>query len=96
MTTTTILLDHNINMAAFLGKVFSPMKMAVATAIGAGALIGGANINKKPVCAAATTGHLRYPASCNYPDLTKHNNVMASNLTPAVSYICFSSLYIMI
>ena len=72
-------------MAAFLGKVFSPMKMAVATAIGAGALIGGANIKKEHAHGAASAGQFRYPASCNYPDLTKHNNVMASNLTPAVS-----------
>ena len=28
---------------------------------------------------------MKYPASSNYPDLTKHNNYMADALTPAVS-----------
>ena len=38
-------------------------------------------------------GHLKYPASANYPDLSKHNNHMADALTPAVS-ICIMSLII--
>ena len=31
------------------------------------------------------TAPIHYPASVNFPDLSKHNNVMAKVLTPAVS-----------
>lgn len=34
----------------------------------------------------SSNAHLKFPASSNYPDLTKHNNVMADTLTPAVRH----------
>lgn len=33
----------------------------------------------------SSPAHLKFPASSNYPDLSKHNNHMAKILTPAVS-----------
>lgn len=51
---------------------------------GAGSLAAG--ILLRPESVRAATGERRrlYPPSAEYPDLRKHNNCMASHLTPAV------------
>ena len=65
-------------------------------AVGA-ATVGALAYSKKqkPLMARNWTSnaHLKYPASCNYPDLSKHNNTMADCLTPKVYILtCITSL----
>ena len=58
------------------------------TGLAAGAAVGYAAYKNNPEVDArcwTSNGHLKYPASANFPDLTGHNNVMAKVLTPAVS-----------
>uniref|UniRef100_A0A2K5PQ84 Phosphagen kinase N-terminal domain-containing protein n=1 Tax=Cebus imitator TaxID=2715852 RepID=A0A2K5PQ84_CEBIM len=50
---------------------------------GAGSLAAGFLLRPEPVRAASERRRL-YPPSAEYPDLRKHNNCMASHLTPAV------------
>uniref|UniRef100_A0A8C2R7G0 Creatine kinase U-type, mitochondrial n=1 Tax=Capra hircus TaxID=9925 RepID=A0A8C2R7G0_CAPHI len=50
---------------------------------GAGSLAAGFLLRSEPVRAASERRRL-YPPSAEYPDLRKHNNCMASHLTPAV------------
>uniref|UniRef100_A0A7N9CIP9 Phosphagen kinase N-terminal domain-containing protein n=1 Tax=Macaca fascicularis TaxID=9541 RepID=A0A7N9CIP9_MACFA len=50
---------------------------------GAGSLTAGFLLRPEPVRAASERRRL-YPPSAEYPDLRKHNNCMASHLTPAV------------
>ncbi|XP_060004961.1 creatine kinase U-type, mitochondrial isoform X2 [Lagenorhynchus albirostris] len=50
---------------------------------GAGSLAAGFLLRSEPVRAAGERRRL-YPPSAEYPDLRKHNNCMASHLTPAV------------
>jgi len=60
--------------------------------VGAAALGGAAlttaylysNKNAQSARCWSSNAHLKFPASCNYPDLSKHNNVMAKYLTPAM------------
>ena len=49
--------------------------------------------NKQSARCWSSTGHLKYPASCNFPDLSKHNNVMADQLTPDVCSIKYINLF---
>ncbi|XP_036910383.1 creatine kinase U-type, mitochondrial isoform X1 [Artibeus jamaicensis] len=50
---------------------------------GAGSLAAGFLLRPEPVRAASERRRL-YPPSAEYPDLRKHNNCMASHLTPAL------------
>ncbi|XP_020930835.1 creatine kinase U-type, mitochondrial isoform X2 [Sus scrofa] len=50
---------------------------------GAGSLAAGFLLRPEPIRAASERRRL-YPPSAEYPDLRKHNNCMASHLTPAV------------
>ncbi|XP_013381734.1 creatine kinase U-type, mitochondrial isoform X2 [Lingula anatina] len=62
-------------------------KLAATGALVAGSAAAGwwfTQCNTHHARLGTTNVHLRYPASANYPDLTNHNNVMASNLTPAI------------
>jgi len=67
-------------MAAFHN--LSKMALAAGT-VGAATLLYG---SQDPVAARNwhSNAHLKYPASANYPDLTKHNNHMADQLTPSL------------
>lgn len=72
-------------MAAF--RAAHPAKMAAAVLAGAGATAAVFTYvqgNRQQARCWTSSGHLKFPASSNYPDLTQHNNVMASNLTPAI------------
>ncbi|EDL28049.1 creatine kinase U-type, mitochondrial isoform 1 precursor [Mus musculus] len=51
---------------------------------GAGSLTAGILLRPESVGAAAAERRRLYPPSAEYPDLRKHNNCMASHLTPAV------------
>ncbi|XP_061414459.1 creatine kinase U-type, mitochondrial-like [Lethenteron reissneri] len=60
--------------------------LMLGAAAGAGIVASGLALNRDSnwVGAAMNTGRRFYPASAEYPDLRKHNNCMASSLTPAV------------
>ena len=71
-------------MATF--RVLNPTRVFALALAGTGATVATTLYLKKnqqhAKCATGSSGPLNYPASCNYPDLTKHNNIMASNLSP--------------
>lgn len=69
-------------MAAFITR--SRVGMATALGVGAAAAVYYSRCNEQHARLGTSNVHLRFPASCNYPDLTQHNNVMASNLTPSI------------
>nr|ABH10978.1 mitochondrial creatine kinase [Suberites ficus] len=72
-------------MTSFLGKLSSPKTLAAA-------VVGGAAIAGAYYYGGGTTLHAGaapgayklFPAKADYPDLKKHNNVMASHLTPEI------------
>ena len=68
-------------MASILGG-----RTLLAAAAGAGATFAIFSSVRKDVHARnwCSPAHLKYPASANYPDLTKHNNHMAKLLTPGM------------
>ncbi|XP_039218014.1 creatine kinase U-type, mitochondrial [Crotalus tigris] len=58
---------------------------ALLAAVGAaGSLGAGFLFSRDSACHSARTKRRLYPPSAEYPDLRKHNNCMASNLTPAI------------
>lgn len=63
-------------------RLLNPKTMGAAAALVAGAGGLAMYLNTQSARNATATSHLKFPASCNYPDLSKHNNVMASTLTP--------------
>uniref|UniRef100_A0A8V5GGD0 Creatine kinase U-type, mitochondrial n=1 Tax=Melopsittacus undulatus TaxID=13146 RepID=A0A8V5GGD0_MELUD len=76
-------------MAGTFARALSARRSAGLLAmVGAGSLAAGFLLARDPLSA----GHRqrrRYPPSAEYPDLRKHNNCMASNLTPAIySRLC--------
>ncbi|KAK6476909.1 creatine kinase U-type [Huso huso] len=72
-------------MASTFTRVLSRKKtVGILSLVGAGSLMTGYLINKDKVHASAQSSRRRYPASAEYPDLRKHNNCMASHLTPAI------------
>jgi len=73
-------------MASF-AKIFTPGKIAVAGLLGAGAAYAMTDEKMQARCQFATYGgQFMFPASSNFPDLSKHNNFMAQCLTPEVNY----------
>jgi len=74
-------------MASFTAANLFRTRNLVGAAAAAGALTAAWTYSHKQQVQArcwSSTGHLKFPASCNYPDLSKHNNVMAKYLTPAM------------
>ncbi|XP_011403921.1 PREDICTED: creatine kinase B-type-like isoform X1 [Amphimedon queenslandica] len=73
-------------MAAFLRNP----KVLGAAALGAGTLLVTSHFMRGEAGSAAgksgdvSRAYKLFPASADYPDLSKHNNVMASNLTPQI------------
>ncbi|XP_030650030.1 creatine kinase U-type, mitochondrial-like [Chanos chanos] len=71
-------------MAGIFLKLLSPQaKIGAVSAVGAGTILTGFLLNKEHVSAASQTRRM-YPASAEYPDLRKHNNCMATHLSPSV------------
>ncbi|XP_048338024.1 creatine kinase U-type, mitochondrial [Sphaerodactylus townsendi] len=72
-------------MANTFARALSARKSAGLLAMvgAAGSLAAGLLLARDPVGAAGVQRRL-YPASSEYPDLRKHNNCMASNLTPTI------------
>ncbi|KAB5571456.1 hypothetical protein PHYPO_G00225160 [Pangasianodon hypophthalmus] len=75
---------HRIIMASSFARILSSKRsVGLLSLVGAGSLSVGLYLNREHVSATAQ-GRRQYPASAEYPDLRKHNNCMASHLTPAV------------
>lgn len=64
-------------------RLFTPRKLAITAAIAGGATFLCLKCN---VHQATTNRNNKFTPSADYPDLTKHNNVMAECLTPEVEY----------
>uniref|UniRef100_A0A4W5PPN4 Creatine kinase U-type, mitochondrial n=2 Tax=Hucho hucho TaxID=62062 RepID=A0A4W5PPN4_9TELE len=74
----------NKTMANNFGRILSSKRnVGILSLIGAGSLTAGFLLNREHVTAGAQARRV-YPASAEYPDLRKHNNCMASHLTPAI------------
>ncbi|MGH0171797.1 UNVERIFIED_CONTAM: hypothetical protein FKN15_062001 [Acipenser sinensis] len=72
-------------MASTFTRVLSRKRtVGILSLVGAGSLVTAYLINNDKVHASAQSSRRRYPASAEYPDLRKHNNCMASHLTPAI------------
>ncbi|XP_005300700.1 creatine kinase U-type, mitochondrial isoform X1 [Chrysemys picta bellii] len=71
-------------MAGSFARVLCARKSAgLLAVVGAGSLATGFLLTRDAV-SAGERQRRRYPPSAEYPDLRKHNNCMASNLTPAI------------
>ncbi|KAK4821296.1 hypothetical protein QYF61_018045 [Mycteria americana] len=71
-------------MASTFARALSARRSAGLLAmVGAGSLAAGFLLARDAV-SAGDRQRRRYPPSAEYPDLRKHNNCMASNLTPAI------------
>ncbi|CAB1323557.1 unnamed protein product, partial [Coregonus sp. 'balchen'] len=71
-------------MANNFARILSSKRnVGILSLIGAGSLTAGFLLNHEHVTAGAQVRRV-YPASAEYPDLRKHNNCMASHLTPAI------------
>ncbi|KAJ8247494.1 hypothetical protein GJAV_G00247050 [Gymnothorax javanicus] len=71
-------------MANTFARIFSYKRsIRILSLVGAGSLTTGLFLNKEYVDAGSLVRR-RYPASAEYPDLRKHNNCMASHLTPTI------------
>jgi len=69
---------------AFAANILTGKKLAALAGVGAAALGAWTYSHKQQARCWSSSAHLKFPASCNFPDLTKHNNVMAKHLTPAM------------
>ncbi len=80
-------------MAAFTNMLTGSrlMTAAVMGAVGSATFAYGYN-NKQYAKPKQFVKAVNYPASSNFPDLRKHNNVMAKHLTPDVSFLNVASL----
>nr|XP_032624547.1 creatine kinase U-type, mitochondrial-like [Chelonoidis abingdonii] len=71
-------------MAGTFARVLCARKSAgLLAVVGAGSLATGFLLTRDAVSAGERQRRC-YPPSAEYPDLRKHNNCMASNLTPAI------------
>ncbi|KAJ8412973.1 hypothetical protein AAFF_G00105550 [Aldrovandia affinis] len=71
-------------MASTFSRILSSKRsVGILSLIGAGSITTALFLNKEYVDAGSIVRR-RYPASAEYPDLRKHNNCMASHLTPAI------------
>ena len=74
---------------SFANRVFASRKMALASLAGVGGMVAYlyADHNQQHARNWHSNAHMMYPASANFPDLTKHNNAIAKFLTPGVSLV---------
>ncbi|KAJ8393153.1 hypothetical protein AAFF_G00068360 [Aldrovandia affinis] len=71
-------------MAGAFNRILSSRKrVGILSLLGAGSLTAGLLLKREHVSAASQVRRV-YPPSAEYPDLRKHNNCMASHLTPAI------------
>ncbi|KAG9341312.1 hypothetical protein JZ751_019416 [Albula glossodonta] len=71
-------------MAGAFNRILSSRKsVGILALVGAGSLSAGVLLNREHVSAGSQVKRV-YPPSAEYPDLRKHNNCMASQLTPAI------------
>ncbi|XP_056307501.1 creatine kinase, mitochondrial 1 [Danio aesculapii] len=72
-------------MASSFARILSGnRKVGILSLVGAGSLTVGFFLNREQHVSAGSSVRRIYPPSAEYPDLRKHNNCMASHLTPAV------------
>ncbi|MEE6517037.1 hypothetical protein FKM82_026968 [Ascaphus truei] len=72
-------------MASTFSRVLSTRKSAGLLAmVGAGSLAAGYLMTRETLSADTDKKRRLYPPSAEYPDLRKHNNCMATSLTPAI------------
>uniref|UniRef100_A0A3B1INJ5 Creatine kinase U-type, mitochondrial n=1 Tax=Astyanax mexicanus TaxID=7994 RepID=A0A3B1INJ5_ASTMX len=72
-------------MASSFSRILSSKRnVGILSLVGAGSLTVGLLLNREQHVSAGAPVRRVYPASAEYPDLRKHNNCMASHLTPAV------------
>uniref|UniRef100_A0A3B1IK51 Creatine kinase U-type, mitochondrial n=1 Tax=Astyanax mexicanus TaxID=7994 RepID=A0A3B1IK51_ASTMX len=77
--------DCGNNMASSFSRILSSKRnVGILSLVGAGSLTVGLLLNREQHVSAGAPVRRVYPASAEYPDLRKHNNCMASHLTPAV------------
>ena len=64
--------------------------MVYASVAGVGGMVAYLYIdqNKQHARNWHSNAHMMYPASANFPDLTKHHNAIAKFLTPGVRLLC--------
>ncbi|KAK5927578.1 hypothetical protein CgunFtcFv8_012719 [Champsocephalus gunnari] len=75
--------DKNTKMASSFSRILTTrQKICLLSAVG-GSATAGFLLHREHVGAGAPVRR-SYPASAEYPDLRKHNNCMASHLTPAI------------
>uniref|UniRef100_A0A7N6ANC9 Creatine kinase U-type, mitochondrial n=2 Tax=Anabas testudineus TaxID=64144 RepID=A0A7N6ANC9_ANATE len=73
-----------IKMASSFSRVLSSRRnLGILSLVGGSAVTAAFLLHREHVSAGVPVRR-RYPASAEYPDLRKHNNCMASNLTPAI------------
>ena len=72
--------------SSFASRMFTSRKMALASLAGVGGVVAVvyAEENRQHARNWHSNGHMKYPASANFPDLTKHNNAIKKFLTPGV------------
>ena len=80
-----------IKMAGVFSRIprLSRGRLAAVAMLGTGLSCGALfQLDKEKKVSArnwSSPAHNMFPASANYPDLSKHNNCMAKHLTPAVT-----------
>uniref|UniRef100_A0A673AB12 Creatine kinase U-type, mitochondrial n=1 Tax=Sphaeramia orbicularis TaxID=375764 RepID=A0A673AB12_9TELE len=76
-------------MATSFSRLLSSRRnLGILSLVGAGSVTAAFLLHREHVTAGVPVRR-RYPASAEYPDLRKHNNCMASSLTPAIySKLC--------
>uniref|UniRef100_A0A3Q0S4Q5 Creatine kinase U-type, mitochondrial n=1 Tax=Amphilophus citrinellus TaxID=61819 RepID=A0A3Q0S4Q5_AMPCI len=70
-------------MASSFSRILSSKRHIGILSLVGGSVTAGFLLHREHVSAGVPVRR-RYPASAEYPDLRKHNNCMASNLTPAI------------
>ncbi|KAG7281859.1 hypothetical protein CRUP_031108 [Coryphaenoides rupestris] len=72
-------------MASNFSRILpSKRTVGLLSLLGAGSLTAAALLHRERLAAGGAHVRRIYPASAEYPDLRKHNNCMASHLTPAI------------
>lgn len=72
-------------MASFAARMLTPGRVATLAALGVGTAAYHVTADPQHARNWHSLGHLKYPASANFPDLTVHNNFLRDHLTPGVS-----------
>jgi len=71
-------------MASFAAGVLTKKSLTAMAAAGAAMAGAWTYSHKQQARNWSSPQQLQFPASCNYPELSKHNNVMAKYLSPAI------------